>query len=402
MDPQLVPSLLTAMWLREHGYRGRVIIGGACAQFVVDLFQSNPDWFDIIDALIVMEGESALLALSQEPGCDVASLPNAVTRCSDGVVRRTGPHHVEEFRALPSPNYSDLPRDRYFCPAPALITSTSRGCYYNRCAFCVPSFGREGSFRHRSPAQVAQDLRRLEESTGSRYVFFGDDCITPGYLRSLWKVYKGPRLSWQAEMRFEPGLTRAVLSELKENGCAQLIFGFESASQRVLDTMRKGIRRAVVDRVLDDCAHVGINVNLQAMVGFPTETIAEAIETLEYLRARAEQIASFSMSQFRLVGGTPIASFPASFSVSGVSPLGYGALHSYRAEAGMTATQASILAQAFYDHLLPDYPVNTFFLDGPMGAHALAYAARGDLRKLVQTKADADGTALEAGHAACD
>ena len=78
-DPQPVPVLLTALWIREQGYKGRIIFGGACAQFIVDVFETHPELFRIIDALIVMEGESALLTLSRDPDMDVSLMPNAVT-----------------------------------------------------------------------------------------------------------------------------------------------------------------------------------------------------------------------------------------------------------------------------------------------------------------------------------
>jgi radical SAM superfamily enzyme YgiQ (UPF0313 family) len=381
-DLQLIPALLTAMWMRRNGFEGRIVIGGACAQFIKDLFERHSDWFQIVDALIVMEGESALLALASDETKTAAQIPNAIARDADGVVRRMGPVRIENFSAMPAPDYDGMPLDLYFAPSPVIISSTSRGCYFNRCTFCVPSFGREEGYRGKKPPAAAQELRRLHE-LGSRFLFFADDCIPPGYLKRMWAEYGTDDWCWQTEMRFEPSLTYEILVELKRYGCAQLIFGFESANQRVLDKMDKGTQRDVVDRILDDCARAGVNVNLQTMIGFPTETVGEALETFRYLRDRREQIASFSMGHFRLLDNTPIAHSPQSYGLSNLRPEGGGSLQSYDAHVGLSTRQAEALSEAFYQQLRADFPVNYFFLDGPMGAHALMYAERGNLRRIV-------------------
>jgi anaerobic magnesium-protoporphyrin IX monomethyl ester cyclase len=381
-DLQLVPALLTALWMRRNGFCGRLVIGGACAQFIKDIFERHSDLFQIVNALIVMEGESALLALAGDENITPRQLPNAIAVDDDGAVRRTGPVRIENFAVMPAPDYDGMPLHLYFAPAPVLISATSRGCYFNRCTFCVPSFGREEGYRGKKPLAVAQDLRGLTE-LGSRYLFFADDCIPPGYLKRMWTEYGTHDWCWQTEMRFEPSLTFDILVELRRFGCAQLIFGFESANQRVLDKMDKGTRRDVVDRILDDCARAGINVNLQTMIGFPTETIGEALETFRYLRDRREQIASFSMGHFRLLDNTPIAYTPQSYGLSNVRPEGGGSLQRYDAHIGLSSGQAEALSGAFYRQLRNDFPVNYFFLDGPMGAHALMYAERGNLRQIV-------------------
>ena len=382
-DLQLIPGLLTALWLRRNGYRGRLVIGGACAQFVKDVFERHKELFSIVDALIVMEGESALLELARDEQADPRKLPNAVALGDDGEVRQTGPSRVENFGGMPAPDYEGLPLHLYFAPAPVLISATSRGCYFNRCAFCVPSFGREEGYRGKKADAEARELERLA-GMGSRFLFFADDCIPPGYLRRMWSSYSGPDWCWQTEMRFEPSLTIEALGALKDSGCAQLIFGFESANQRVLDKMDKGTRRNIVDRILNDCEHVGINVNLQTMIGFPTETIAEALQTYEYLRDRQTQIASFSMGHFRLLGETPITRNPTAFGLLNIRAAGFGSLQTYDATAGLSYGQAELLSASFYRNLRDEFPANYFFLDGPMGAHALMYAGRGNLRQIVE------------------
>ena len=149
--------------------------------------------------------------------------------------------------------------------------------------------------------------------------------------------------------------------------------------------MDKGIKQEIVDRILEDCERVGINVNLQTMIGFLTETITEALETLSYLRDHKHHVASFSMGHFRLIGNTTITESPMGYGLSDLKHDGYGSLFSYKANVGLLAEDAEILADVLYSNLLNDYPVNTFFLDGPMGAQALHYASRSNLRDTIAT-----------------
>lgn len=382
---QLVPALLTSIWIRERGYRGRLLIGGACAQFITDLFIANPDLFDVIDALIVKEGESALLALSKDPNIKIEAIPNSISRNSYGVVKPMGPNTLENVNKLITPDYSDLPMDLYFTPTPVLVTLTSRGCYYNKCVFCVPSFGHTNSPRLRSPLKVANDLKQLKKSTGSCYFFFSDDCIPPSHLMAIWNAFNlNETFIWQTEMRFDPALTKTFLKMMKLKGCAQLIFGLESANQRVLNKMVKGTQRKIIDRILRDCEDIGINVNLQIIIGFPTETHKEAIETLNYLIEQKDRVASFSMEHFRLIDESSIMQSPQLFGISNIEHERYGSVCSYSVNTGLTSYEAEILSDVFYTHLIEEYyPVNTFFLDGPMGAHALLYAGKGKLRDMI-------------------
>jgi radical SAM superfamily enzyme YgiQ (UPF0313 family) len=394
--PQLVPSLLTALWIRRRGFRGRLVLGGACSQYIVDVFETHPQLFDFLDILIVREGESALLALSEDPRIPAADVTNAVARTLDGAVRLVGRCQSEDFAGLPAPDYAGMPLDLYFAPEAVMISAASRGCYFNRCAFCIPSFGRLEAYRLRGPDAVVSELRSLRSQTGSKYLFFADDCIPPSHLLRIWNSWgRDSPWSWQAEMRLEKALTFDTLRCLRRSGCVQLIFGLESANQRVLDSMVKGTRREIADRILSDCDSLGINVNVQTMIGFPRETTEEALETFDYLRSSSLRVSSFSMGPFRLLGRTAIAESPELFGVSEVTHAGCGSVHSYRAEKGLTSGEAETLSGVFYENLQKHYPVNKFFLDGPMGAHSLYYAARGKLPDMIREDAHVEPTSRQ-------
>ena len=46
------------------------------------------------------------------------------------------PFHVEDLTALPTPDFTGLPLDRYLAPAAVLPYNLGKGCYWNNCLFC--------------------------------------------------------------------------------------------------------------------------------------------------------------------------------------------------------------------------------------------------------------------------
>lgn len=65
-------------------------------------------------------------------------------------------------------------------------------------------------------------------------------------------------IKWMGGVRFEKALTGDVLKKMAEAGCQKLVFGLESYCQRVLDKMKKGTKRDVVKKTLDECLKAGI------------------------------------------------------------------------------------------------------------------------------------------------
>ena len=51
----------------------------------------------------------------------------------------------------------------------------------------------------------------------------------------------------------------------------------------MMDFMKKGITQESVDRICSDCVDLGIGVHCYVIVGFPTETEEEALETMNFV-----------------------------------------------------------------------------------------------------------------------
>jgi radical SAM superfamily enzyme YgiQ (UPF0313 family) len=77
-----------------------------------------------------------------------------------------------------------------------------------------------------------------------------------------------------------------LLNKMAKAGCYQIFFGMESATQRILDLVHKGIKS--IEQVRDAVKmtrKAGIESFVSVMIGFPTETIEEAYDTMAFVRS---------------------------------------------------------------------------------------------------------------------
>ena len=108
---QVVPGLILARRLRERGHF--VVLGGTVyTKFVRELSQRPAFLEHFADAIVVYEGETALLELVHQVanGRDFSKVPNLLWL--EGGRVRVGPTHLEDVAALPTPDFEGLPLAR--------------------------------------------------------------------------------------------------------------------------------------------------------------------------------------------------------------------------------------------------------------------------------------------------
>jgi radical SAM superfamily enzyme YgiQ (UPF0313 family) len=339
-----------------------------------------------VDAYVFGEGESALLGLLDVMSGNVSAplparvsvSPNLMTALGcrfDGSLRR------DDFGTLPCPDYEGLNYADYLSPEPVFLLSNGRGCYHRKCAFCNISLGYVDDFKQRPLATVISDLTSLVRKHGVRHVFFADDCIPPKRCEQIAAAVRDlPEIvNWTTEMRFEPSLTRTTLDGLRAGGCRGLIFGSESASQRVLDLMNKEVRLETSERVVKDAAAAGIAVHLQNFIGFPSESGDEADDTVDFLTSVSDQVASTALGEYEVTEFSPVHRDPARFGVRGLRLRNKDDLipsYVFSADHRQPKRLRDRYFRVAFARLMRAYPFHQRFLDGPVGAHALLFLSK--------------------------
>ncbi|GAA2295882.1 hypothetical protein GCM10010149_50230 [Nonomuraea roseoviolacea subsp. roseoviolacea] len=343
---QVYPALALARWLRLRRPEARILLGGPFFTSHRDRLRHHPWPFDLVDAFVVYEGERPLVSYLDhlDTGEPLDGIPGLIFR-RDGHVRQTGMPRPVAAKDLPTPDFDGLPLRDYLMPAPVLPLLASRGCYWN-CAFCTHHHIYGDSYRVRPVELIGRDLATLAERHGCRHVYFVDESMSPKLLRHISRAItqSGADLRWGCETRMERSLTRDDFRLAHESGCRVLSFGMESANQRVLDLMNKGISVATIERVIGDCAEVGIKAHVMCIIGFPGETEEEAQETIDFTAAHRSRIDLLDFSVFCLNRHSPIERSPDTFGVTAIRELVPG--HdfeerlAYEAKAGLDRSRA--------------------------------------------------------------
>ncbi len=379
---QMIPGLTLARLIKERGKDIHVTIGGSVFTKLIDNILKVDTFFSFVDSFIVFEGEHALLELvNQLSGKkDMKKVPNLIYR-ENGTTKINEPFFVEDVNTLPAPDYEGLPFELYHSPKPVLPVQTSRGCYWGKCTFCNLHYDHK-HFRPKKNELVIRDINTLKEKHDTRFFFFADECIPIKTLKSVSNALleNNVDIKWIGGVRFEEGLTRDVLEDMKKSGCKKLVFGLESFSQRVLDLMCKGTERETIKRILNNCLETGVSAHLYSIVGFPTETVQETFETLNFVLSNERLVSSpgfsFLPCLYELEIHTPITSNPSGYGLRSIMApksddlsLGYF----YEVERGMSPQEAEELyAQIMQkvNQTISPLPYNYSMADG------LLYLAR--------------------------
>jgi len=179
----------------------------------------------------------------------------------------------------------------------------SRGCPF-QCIFCCVNFTVQSKVRLHSPEYIADEVDILVQKHKAKWIFFTDDTffIDKYHTEKLCKllIKKGlhKKVKWEVQIR--SNLIKEndfkLLELMKEAGCSQIDFGFESANQRVL-TLIKGGGITVQDhkRAIDLTKKAGLGVMGTFILATPSETHQEMMDTVKFIKNNFDNIDRFQV-----------------------------------------------------------------------------------------------------------
>ncbi|MBN1526072.1 MAG: B12-binding domain-containing radical SAM protein [Candidatus Omnitrophica bacterium] len=234
-----------------------------------------------IDYVVVGEGETTFLKLLED-----------IENCRPRERVITGEHpdldtlpfaDRELFRFKESPIENFLRR-------PFVTVIAGRGCVYN-CSFCQPAerkiFGRK--VRRRSVANVIDELELLRERYDFQSFMFHDDCLTEDrkWVIRFCDEYRRRKFRKPFVCQSRADIickNEDMVRLMKKAGLAMYLIGFESGNQRVLNFLRKGTTVEMNYRAARICKKHGVRIWANYMLGMPTETKEEAMDTVRMIQ----------------------------------------------------------------------------------------------------------------------
>jgi anaerobic magnesium-protoporphyrin IX monomethyl ester cyclase len=317
---QIFPALQCARMIKAQWPDTHLTLGGSFISIHLREIK-NPRIFEVIDSLVLDEGEEPLERLFREiiSGNRNPSIPNVVT-CSRGKVRpaRHKPHPTDLLSF--TGDYSTFDPHQYLLGADDVVVPLclSRGCKWKQCAFCRTDIPVFRNYCRPSPEALYEQLTTLVKEHGARTVSFSSAFSEPEVLAFIARKIVEDKLSvrWVASSRISGDFTRDLCMLLRDAGCVHLSFGIESFCDRILRLLRKGIQAKLIEKVIEDIDGA-IPLFLLMMVGIPTETEQEAMAGFEKLQDLSERklIAGYNYNLFHLTYGSDIWKNPQKYEV---------------------------------------------------------------------------------------
>lgn len=297
---------------------------------------SEPRVFDYFDYLTLDAGERPLLSLLEhlQGKRSQQRLVRTFLRDEAGVVRYVNMMEADiAFSEVGTPTWDGLPLHSYLSlldmlnPMNRLWSdgrwnklTVAHGCYWKKCSFCDVSLDYISRYEGASAATLVDRIEAIVKETGQTGFHFVDEAAPPKALKTLSAELIARKLSvsWWGNIRFEKSFSPELCQQMADSGCIAISGGLEVASDRLLNLMKKGVSVEQVARVTKSFSDAGILVHAYLMYGFPTQTVQDTVDALEYVRQLFEQgcIQSGFFHRFACTVHSPVGQHPEDYGVT--------------------------------------------------------------------------------------
>lgn len=316
---QLIPAFTLSRLLKEKTDKIIVLGGNYLTQNEKDIIAHPEIFSEYCDYIMTGDGENALseLALFVDGGCEIDKV-SGVLYCENGEVR-ANPHQKElDFTQVEYADFDGFDFSLYFSPETVIPMQLSKGCYWGKCTFCDYYYGQQ-CFDIKNIPDVIDEIKHFMKKYGVRHFLFIDEAVPPVYYNKLATAIIEEKLEifFYSFVRLEKGFTREVLDNLYRAGFRIGLWGYEAASERIMDMMNKGIDTSERLRILRDAKEAGIWNNALFIMGYPTETMEEIEETISVINSNRDIMHSCTPSNFSLKKNAILMNYIGSFGLKG-------------------------------------------------------------------------------------
>ncbi|QNN56789.1 radical SAM protein [Diaphorobacter ruginosibacter] len=324
-----------AQTLKARHPQIRTVLGGGFVNTELREL-AEPRVFDHFDFVTLDAGERPLLALLEHLRGERGAARLVRTFTRDGITGEVRYINMMEadiaFAEVGTPTWDGLPLHQYLSlldmlnPMHRLWSdgrwnklTVAHGCYWKKCSFCDVGLDYIGRYEGANASVLADRIDAIVAETGQTGFHFVDEAAPPKALKALAQelIERNTDISWWGNVRFEKTFTPELANLLADSGCIAISGGLEVASDRLLDLMKKGVSVEQVARVTKAFSDAGILVHAYLMYGFPTQTVQDTVDALEFVRQLFENgcIQSGFFHRFVCTVHSPVGQNPGEYGI---------------------------------------------------------------------------------------
>ena len=327
-------ALRIAQTIKQHHPSIKIGLGGGYVNTELREL-TDPRLFDFVDYITLDSGERPLLALLEHLNGkrSMERLVRTFIRTAGNEVRYINWQEPDvPFEEVGTATWDGLPLNSYLSlldmlnPMHRLWSdgrwnklTVAHGCYWKKCSFCDVSLDYISRYETASASLLVDRIEAIVAETGQTGFHFVDEAAPPKILKALAEelIRRKVVISWWGNIRFEKTFTPELSELLAQSGCIAMSGGLEVASDRLLDLMKKGVSVEQVAQVTKGFSDAGILVHAYLMYGFPTQTVQETVDSLEYVRQLFENgcIQSGFFHRFTCTVHSPVGLDPAAYGI---------------------------------------------------------------------------------------
>jgi len=246
-----------------------------------------------IDICVIDEGEETIRELMQriKDFPEIDSVKGIVFKKGNRIVSTAPRERIKDLDRIPFPAWDLFQMETYInnpihteYGRRSMNISTVRGCPF-QCIYCSRPFGPR--VYKRSPASIVAEIKELKRCYNIEFIGFTDDLFT---IDRSWVeefcdalIKEKLKIGWGASARVNL-VDLNLLKKMKKAGCEALSYGFESGSQRMLDSIKKGVRVEQAEKAVEFTRKAGIGIEGSFMIGMIGETEESVNETVEFIK----------------------------------------------------------------------------------------------------------------------
>lgn len=294
-EEDLISALFLSYILKQKNKKIHINIGGNFFESGYRIIANVQDLFGVFfDSISIGDSTQTVIDIIKylENEISIENVSNLLY-LQNGELKYNKTEKLGNINDLPFQSFTGYKKEDYLLPEIILPVriSTTYSCYWGKCIYCTCSNNNE-KYRIKSAENFVNEIEYLSKKYKTKYFAFWDNALHPKYLEKVADllIKKKLNIKYNLYARLEKEFTFEVLKKMKKSGCIIIHWGLDSASQRICDYINKGTNVETAKLVLKASKKAGIYNFVYLILGFPTETIMEMTENLNFIKENHKNI----------------------------------------------------------------------------------------------------------------